>query len=68
VIVRALRSAARHVQLAMLHTRRAQLLILRDLVVTDPSPAALLRCEARLADVHADIHLVRLQLQGAQPW
>jgi hypothetical protein len=66
MIVRALRSAARCVQLAMLHTHRVQLALLRGQLAHEPSPAPLLRCDARIALVDADIQL--LQLQGAQPW
>lgn len=57
-------TAVRAVRLALLHTRRAQLLILRGQVAADPSPAALVRCDAQLALVACDIERLRLQAAG----
>ncbi len=47
--------AIRTVRLALLHTHRAQLLLLRQQAAADATPAALVRCDAQLAVVQADI-------------
>jgi hypothetical protein len=52
-------AAIRAVRLALLHTRRAQLLILREQAAADATPATLVRCEAQLALVEADISAMR---------
>jgi hypothetical protein len=62
--MRALRSAARRVQLAMLRTRRVQLALLRAQLAHEPNPTPLLRCDARIALVDADIQLLQLRSAG----
>lgn len=49
----------RAVRLALLHTHRAQLLILREQAATDATPSMLVRLDAQLALVEADIIALR---------
>ena len=47
--------AVRAMRLALLHTHRVQLLMLRQQAAADATPAALVRCDAQLALLQADI-------------
>jgi hypothetical protein len=52
---RAMARTVHAVRLALLHTHRTQLLMLRQQAAADATPAALARCDAQLALVQADI-------------